>query len=434
MARFNPWIEATIASGPVIDVLFVEHPELMNNFDLIHFTCPYASKQWLPKFRDSVPCVTSHHHTSDWDALKHNLEGDAIIVGSAEWREDLKNRGADMANVFCVPYGVDADLFRPPTSTERARSRSQLKLTDEIVVGFFGKNSSNEHDRKGIDVFIEGIKRLHQRIERLAVLIIGPGWDELVDSLKSSGVACIWLPYVAELEGLREMYHALDFYWVTSRIEGGPVTLLEAMSSEVCCLTTSVGIAREIARHGDNALLMPFNNPEAFAEETARLAVGAEERRRLGTNARETILSSMHVSVTTTRIRDAYRRAFERFLERTAGVASAAKSIIVSEMLTIDNGQRSAPRTDVPLNGFPRALHRKVKMLEALAWAEHLLLYHNQKRLAAKMIFDQWTRNPMSIQPARVLLRRFLPVTLVARIVRMKRRVPMSFEAGMRGA
>jgi glycosyltransferase involved in cell wall biosynthesis len=415
MARFNPWIEATIASGPVIDVLFAEHPELIDNFDLVHFTCPYASKQWVPKFRVLMPCVTSHHHTSDWDLLKHNLDGDAIIVGSPEWTEDLKKRGADTSNVFCVPYGVDADLFRPATSAGRARIRNKLKLKDEVLVGFFGKNSSNECDRKGIDVFIEAVKQLHQRIEKLAVLIIGPGWDELLASLKSSGIACIWIPYVGELEGLSEMYHALDFYWVTSRVEGGPVTLLEAMSSEVCCLTTPVGIAREIVRDGQNAVLLPFNDAEAFADHTAKLISDLDKRRQLARNARQTILDEMHLAVTATRLRDVYEKAFERFNIRAKGVNAGLPAYRTST-----DAQLAA--TDVLLNGFPRAMHRRVEMLEALSWAEHLVLYQNQSRLAAKMIARECWRNPMSLVPPRVFLRRFLPVRLVATAVKLRRR------------
>src|SRR5437667_7861010 len=106
------------------------------------------------------------------------------------------------------------------------------------------------------------------------------------------------------------MYQALDFYWVTARVEGGPVTLLEAMSTEVCCLTTAVGIAREIVKDNDNALILPFNNSQAFVDRTAFLANQPEERRRLGQEARKTILKEMHVGVTATHVKDVYRKAF----------------------------------------------------------------------------------------------------------------------------
>ena len=438
IARFNPWIEATIASGPVIDIVLNEQPELMRNFDLVHFTCPYASKQWLPRFRDFVPCVTSHHHVTDWEAIKHNLDGDAIIVGAPEWAEDLRARGGDLSRVFCVPYGVDADLFIPATEAQRASIREQLGIVaGATAIGFFGKNSSNDDDRKGIDVFTKAITDLNKKLPQVVVLIVGPGWKELVESLKSSGVHCIWFPFIRDLQGLSEMYNALDFYWVTARVEGGPVTLLEAMSTEVCCLTTPVGIAREIVRDGENAVLLPFNDPQAFVERTTLLADDEAERRRLGRNARKTILAEMHVGLTALRVRDVYAKAFENF--------AARRNDLLSDKLQFVDASGSEPRADrgpqrgspvgvevgtgsatkskteeIPLNGFPTSIHRRVRMLESLAWSEHLILYHRQRAVALKMIMKEWARHPLSPLPARVILRRFLPVSLVARVVKLK--------------
>src|SRR6202040_4250820 len=203
------------------------------------------------------------------------------------------------------------------TETERLAIRRKLGLAvNATLVGFFGKNSSNDDDRKGIDIFTEALRALKQKLPELAVLIVGPGWKDLVSSLNSAGVRCLWFPFVRNLSGLGEMYHALDFYWVTARVEGGPVPLLEAMSSEVCCLTTAVGIAREIVRDGENAVLLPFNDASAFVERTALLASDESERRRLGRNARQTILKEMHVGVTAPRVREVYAKAFENFAAR----------------------------------------------------------------------------------------------------------------------
>ena len=422
IARFNPWIEATIASGPVIEIVLNERPELMGNFDLVHFTCPYASQAWLPRFRDLVPCVTSHHHVTDWELIKHNLDGDAIIVGSPEWAEDLSERGADMRRVFYVPYGVDAEQFKPASDAERASIRSKLGMAaNATVVGFFGKNSSNDDDRKGIDVFTKAAIDLQLRMPELAVLIVGPGWKELVSSLNSSGVRCIWLPFIRDLDGLAKLYHALDFYWVTARVEGGPVTLLEAMSSEICCLTTPAGLAREIVRDGQNAVLLPFNDPESFAERAAALASDAAERKRLGRNARDTILAEMHVAVTAPRVREVYARAFQNFAARRQRSLTLDVRELAASVSAVD---RFAQEQDnlVPLNGFPSKVHRRVRMLETLAWAEHLILYHQQRVVAVKLILQAWLANPFSLLPLRVLLRRLLPVSLVSCLVKLKNR------------
>jgi glycosyltransferase involved in cell wall biosynthesis len=420
IARFNPWIDATIASGPVIDTIFAERPELMRNFDLVHFTCPYASKQWLPRFRDFVPCVTSHHHVTDWELLKHNAEGDSIIVGSPEWSEDLRARGIDISRVFCIPYGVDADLFQPPTNEQRNSIRRKLDLDDSFtVIGFFGKNSSNDDDRKGIDVFTKALVSLKRRVPQLAVLIVGPGWQRLTSELVSAGVKCVWIPFVAELKGLAEMYQALDFYWVTARVEGGPVTLLEAMSTEVCCLTTAVGLAREVVTDGENAMLLPFNDPEAFAERTALLVADKKGRERLGLNARKTIVERMHVGVTAIGVAEAYAKAFENFAARQSSAMAFDVDELANTVRHLSSGDASG---DIPLNGFPMAIHRRVKMLESLAFAEHLILYHRQQSVALRMIMREWFANPLSPLPLRVLLRRLLPVSMVARVVKLKNR------------
>src|SRR6202158_3699406 len=398
IARFNPWIEATIASGPVIDVILSERPDLIRNFDLVHFVCPYASREWLPRFRDFVPCVTSHHHVTDWALLKHNLDGDAIVAGAREWSEDLRSRGADMSRVFVVPYGVDADAFRPPDEAERAVVRALLKIPDGAsVIGFFGKTSSNDDDRKGIDVFTEAVVELNRRVHQLTVLIVGPGWKTLLDSLRATGVHCIGRPFITSQEELARMYHALDFYWVTARVEGGPVPLLEAMSSEVCCLTTPVGIAPEIVCDGENASMLPFDDAGAFAERTALLIRAAGERMRIGRAARQTILEEMHVGNTTQGVREVYARALSvaqsclgepRFDMNT--LASGASEF---EDGSIFNGN------EIPLNGFPKETHARVKMLEALAWSEHLILYHRQRTAALKLIARAWMTNPFSLLP-----------------------------------
>jgi glycosyltransferase involved in cell wall biosynthesis len=420
IARFNPWIEATIASGPVIDTVFTEQPELMQNFDLVHFICPYASQEWLPRFRNLAPCVTSHHHVTDWNLIKHNVDGDAIIVGSPEWSEDLRERGVNMAKVFCVPYGVDADKFKPPSQAGRSSIRKKLGISQTAtVVGFFGKNSSNDDDRKGIDVFAQGILDLQQSLPELAVLIIGPGWKEMVNRLADAEVRCIWIPYVEDLEDLAELYHALDVYWVTARIEGGPVTLLEAMSSKVCCLTTPVGLAREIVRDGNNAVLLPFNDAQSFVERTMSLSNDPTERERIGGNARETILKNMHVGITSRRVEDVYAAAFATFMARNPPAVRVDVHKIAEDATSVPPGNELEP---VPLNGFPVEIHRRVRMLEALAWSEHLILYHQQRALAFKMIAKEWLRNPRSAQPWRVSLRRFLPASLVGRVVKLKNR------------
>ena len=398
IATANPWMDATIVSGPLLGDVFGDADSIADRFDLVHFLCPYASRDWLAELRSKVPVVTSHHHVTSWDLVRHNLDGDAIVAGSAEWVRDLESRGADMSRVFRVPYGVDVTQFKPGTTAERDASRSRLGLSGAgPVIGFFAKRASNDDDRKGTDVFADALLALHRKLPETAALIVGPGWQELTATFRANKLRCAWIPFVNDAKDLPALYHALDFYWVTSRVEGGPVPLLEAMSCGVACLSTNVGLAQEVVEHDVNALRLPMNDPGAFAEATLALFNDPARRAALGRAARETMKKEMRSDETARLVRPAYDRAREVFASR--------------------NPQHSKARV-----AFGAHDVRRVQMLEDLAWAENLVLYQNQYRAALHLMAKAWRDNPLSIQPARVLLRRFLPAPVTRGVVSIKRK------------
>jgi glycosyltransferase involved in cell wall biosynthesis len=396
----NPWLDGSVISGPVLDIVARERPEIFDSFDVVHFVCPYASRRWLPLLRDRLPVVTSHHHVSDdWKTQHHNLEGDAIVVGSSQWADDVVQRGAPAERVVAVPYGVDASRFVPATPQQTKAARAFLGVaSDAIVVGFFAKLSSNELDRKGTDTFALAARALSEKEPRLAVLIIGPGWDDLVAQLKAEGVRVIWIPFVRETDRMPIMYQALDMYWVTARVEGGPVTLLEAMSTGVCCITTPVGLARDIVQNGVNGILAPFNDAGAFVEQTLRLVSASGARAQIGARARETILEAMDVSITARGVGRAYDIAIAHFKERSLAPTASRPQIVASP---------------------DSALLDRVAILEQLVWAEALML-QGQRALALRIIAETWAKHPLSTLPPRFLFRNLLPPRLVKAIVRVK--------------
>ena len=89
------------------------------------------------------------------------------------------------------------------------------------------------------------------------------------------------------------MYQALDTYWVTSRIEGGPVPLLEAMACGACCVSTPVGVVPETLVDGDNGFIVGFDDVDAFVVRTKRLVTDPEFRRRMSDAGRRTIVDKI---------------------------------------------------------------------------------------------------------------------------------------------
>ena len=415
IAAANPEMKSTVISATVLDEMFPDPGAIAARFDIVHFLCPYATRRWLPLLQPLMPVVTSHHHVTSWDLISHNIGGDAIVAGSAEWADDIVARGADAGRVFRVPYGVDTDMFVPaPPQRKRYVQRSLGLDGAGPVIGFFAKRASNDDDRKGTGIFADAVGRLHAMLPDTGVLIVGPGWHDLVAQFRARGIRCAWIPFVEELSALPRLYHALDFYWVTAAVEGGPVPLLEAMSSEVCCLSTPVGLAREVVRDGANAFLLPFGDAEGFAAKTKELWGDDERRKVIGRGARAAMVGGMQWQNTLRLVRDAYECAAEVF--RTRAHAHAALAIPAASPL------RGNP-AEVRLDGLDGRERKRATLLESLAWAENLILYQDQRGAALRLIMKAWAANPASARPLRVLLRRFLPGSVVRPIVRMKARL-----------
>jgi hypothetical protein len=65
---------------------------------------------------------------------------------------------------------------------------------------------------------------------------------------------------------MNKFYNGIDVLAITSKHEGQPMPLIEAMAAGCFPVATDVGIVRELIRDGQNGLIVKKRTPEAFAE------------------------------------------------------------------------------------------------------------------------------------------------------------------------
>ena len=318
--KYNPRITGVLCSVPLLEELLRRAPYLKERVDIVHFLVPVAGRRYLDRFLGKIPCVSTIHHIEPGyvpEAIPINLKADAIMVVAKMWREELIRRGASADRVVVVPNGVDTSVFRPPSQIERMQQRHVMDFEpDETVIGFSGKPGRDQGWRKGVDVLFQALEILVREGKRIGIVVGGPGWGEALARLRTMGIKTYWRQYVHRLEDVAPMYRAMDFYWVTSRIEGGPVPLLEAMSSGVCCISTKVGIAPEVIKDGINGHLVDIEDAPRIAQVTLNLMGKVEERERIAQEARKTILSGYDWSRTTKRVLMLYETAMANFERR----------------------------------------------------------------------------------------------------------------------
>ena len=135
--------------------------------------------------------------------------------------------------------------------------------------------------------------------------------------MSERGLRVIYWPFQREPRGVADFYRALDAYWVTSRIEGGPVPLLESMATGVPVVSTPVGVALEAIEEGVNGFVRPFEAPDAFAEESADLSGDHARLARLGQAARARMVQDFGEAASVQPARLLYDVAIANFRERT---------------------------------------------------------------------------------------------------------------------
>lgn len=319
IVEHNSWIEPTICSHGVLrQVIARSGGRFPGAVDLVHFLTPHIATSEIDGFRDRLPCVVTIHHVENAASIAPARDADAIMTVCDQWHDDLLVRGIAPERLVMVKNGVETSLFSPPSTSEKARLRERFGIpTDAVVVGFTGKGSSNTGGRKGIDTLLVAMRRLAS--EKSVVFgILGPGWGDIVSAASFDGIQCRYFPFLLERHEVAEFYKTVDLFWVTSRIEGGPVPLIEAMSSATCCVSTPVGVAREIIEDGRNGYLAQLDDPQTYVSVTKRLMDDPDRRRLIGEAARQSVLDRFQARNTTQAVGQLYRTAFSQYAARNS--------------------------------------------------------------------------------------------------------------------
>ena len=231
---------------------------------------------------------------------------DAVIAVSAPLVERLKSAGIEGENIYVIPNG-----FAPQSALlDRIAAREELGISGEdFVVGWVSRMSRE----KGPDVMLEAIAATDDSI-RLSMIGTGPELHRLTDQARRLRV----MPRVkwhGSIANAGRLLRAFDAVVLSSRTEGTPIILLEAMHASVPIIATRVGGTPDVVS-SDDAILVPAEDPQAIAEaisEVRRDPAGARSRTA---HAQQRLISRFGAEQWLTAVDSAYRGAVDRASRR----------------------------------------------------------------------------------------------------------------------
>ncbi len=230
------------------------------------------------------PLVTWIHHVTRWSP-RHQAAVEAsrlITACTGDWARRIRELSPRPVEVLTVPHGVDLELFRPLPPRRRRYGIPE----DAFVLGFVAsKGSDRDGRRKGLDTLWAVLERLAPFIPRLHVAFTSEGWEPEIAELRRRGVSAGATGYLRKSQ-LPGFYACLDAYLMTSRVEGGPVTVLEAMACARPVVATRVGLVPRVLRHGVEGFSAEPGDAEGLAQGVLELWRDAGLRREMGARAR----------------------------------------------------------------------------------------------------------------------------------------------------
>jgi glycosyltransferase involved in cell wall biosynthesis len=213
-----------------------------------------------------------------------------IAVSRAVAQKLQAQRICDDRKIQVISNGIDLKRFEEPLSeTTRQTVLDKLSVRRLLLVGTVGSLLPN----KGHEDFIRAAAIIQRQRDDVDFVIVGD------DEKRNRNYGAFLERLIVELglkdrvhlvnwtDDLSQFYRALDVYVSTSHSEAFGLSIVEAMASGRSVVATATEGAKEIIEDDRTGLLVPIGDAEKTAEAILNLLDNANERLRLGANARD---------------------------------------------------------------------------------------------------------------------------------------------------
>ncbi|MGE0385218.1 MAG: glycosyltransferase family 4 protein [Gammaproteobacteria bacterium] len=252
-----------------------------NQFSILHCHLLYALGPWVGAI-SGLRVVTTVHSVAErlgTIALIGLKRSDTVIACSEEVAEGLSRRAAGRRLVV-----LKNGIKRPQGE---ARDRNELRQSFGIAPEHYLVVSLGRLiELKSYDVLISAVAAAMHRHAFLRLLVAGDGemraeLERQVVALGLDGKVRL-MGHVSDVDGL---LRAADLYVNSSKWEGLPMSLIEAMARGLPMIATNVGGNREIVLDGKTGVLIQPGDVDALSSAIIERIEDPEGSRRMASGA-----------------------------------------------------------------------------------------------------------------------------------------------------
>ncbi len=281
---------------------------------LVHTHMPYVAIGARASVSRSIPLVHTEHNL--WDRYRpltrrantvtysRNAAVIAVSEAVASSIRPPQWLPGSSPPVEVIRYGADLSAIRRGPDA-RAAARDALDLDgQDLVIG----TVANFTGKKDHRTLLLATAQLVPGFPKLRVVLVGTGPLEaelraLVRELDLEDHVL----FTGMRDDVYELLPAFDVFALSSRYEGLPISLLEAMATGIPCVTTRVGGIPEVISEGCEGRMVDPASPRALAEALSQM-LGDTTRRLASGRAAARRAQDFDLATATTRTQEIYER------------------------------------------------------------------------------------------------------------------------------
>ncbi len=212
---------------------------------------------------------------------------DKFIALSQAMKEEMVLNGFPGSRIDVIANTVSTSEYFPASGEEKKLLKKELYINSQIVVIYMGRLASG----KGLFMLLEAWKLA--QTSGAVLLIVGEGEERKALAEKA---VCLEIAgnviFTGPKKNIADYLRCSDIFVRFSESEGISNSLLEAMSTGLCCIASDVPGNNEVIESGRDGFLVSYGNTTGLSKCLASLIVDSKLRKMIGLSAREKIINS----------------------------------------------------------------------------------------------------------------------------------------------
>jgi glycosyltransferase involved in cell wall biosynthesis len=240
----------------------------------IHTThCPWTDSSFRPKilrpflFLNDIFLNKFAYHFVD------------KIIGITPWELETLEKYAEKEKITIIPNGVDKILYK---IVKNNKFKKKNNINEKYLVLFFGRLNPT----KGPEMLAKTAINISKKRKDIAFVWVGPdeGKAEEVKELIKDYPNMKYLGPIKGKEKIAEMYQSANVYVIPSYREGLPLTLFEAMASNIPIIASPVnGILYEM-KEGVNGFFSDYGDLDSLEKNIIKMLENPKLSKKISEN------------------------------------------------------------------------------------------------------------------------------------------------------